>query len=410
MAANFGKFDTNRGWAEVTNVVDIINELVILNITHAFFAAATVTCEVLCTVLAYAVMRLHAVANLAPGSSLAYAIAESIAYAIPGARNLNAAAADNRFIRDVRAYFPIGPKNVRLTQANFDAAQQNIHNNDQTATDPTVRTFDITFDPANPGAAAHPVTNLNDAVTVCRMMAFFWYGNSFQQNALIMYVALLVAILKMGNATAAFLGKIANGVQQELNIDVTSIDAGIIGTVWRMVGRFVEETNVGALVTHWRTAIPQAALRLSLTVQQAAGEGLTALTVIKEALNTCADFDWAQVNALLPQEAGNVVAAFNAVGANQFFGFSKNLGVVRSTNYKSYAWVAKELLIRKYGKNSLNGYRGWTRNPAHQNTLNNLINNYVNTPMGAAQYAVGSAAHNQIATMTAAATAATGIA
>ncbi|KAK9707981.1 hypothetical protein QE152_g27537 [Popillia japonica] len=61
---------------------------------------------------------------------------------------------------------------------------------------------------------------------------------------------------------------------------------------------------------------------------------------------------------------------------NVYYGFKHDLGVVKSTLYKSYGYVAKELLIKLRGERSLAQYAGWPRMVANQAAVDRLIANF----------------------------------
>lgn len=113
-------------------------------------------------------------------------------------------------------------------------------------------------------------------------------------------------------------------------------------------------------------------------MQQTIGSGLTALDIIRCAMKIAPDFSWAKIALLLPQDARNVLSAFQTVGNNPYYGFKQDLGIVKSTNYKSFSYVSKEL-CKKFGGptySTIEQYRGWTKNPLHKQQLDLLIEEY----------------------------------
>ncbi|KAG5871292.1 hypothetical protein JTB14_030414 [Gonioctena quinquepunctata] len=98
---------------------------------------------------------------------------------------------------------------------------------------------------------------------------------------------------------------------------------------------------------------------------------------IREAIKDYTDFDWGYISLCFPQEWARFETAVRTVGGNQYYGFRKELGDAKSTNFKSLAWVAKELLIKAGGKTSLSRYSGWVGLIAHQNAITDRIDAYV---------------------------------
>lgn len=65
------------------------------------------------------------------------------------------------------------------------------------------------------------------------------------------------------------------------------------------------------------------------------------------------------------------------VGNNRYFGFSQNIGSVRSTNFSNLAWVGKELMIQASGDVALRSYLGQIRIPKYKDTLDALIATHI---------------------------------
>jgi len=84
--------------------------------------------------------------------------------------------------------------------------------------------------------------------------------------------------------------------------------------------------------------------------------------VIGRAINTFPTFLWAKIEHITG-EITKYHAAAILVNGNRYYGFKKDLGAAKSTNYKNLGWVANELLLRCNGEVSLKGYHGWIRVP-----------------------------------------------
>jgi len=88
------------------------------------------------------------------------------------------------------------------------------------------------------------------------------------------------------------------------------------------------------------------------------------------------DFPWPRVFCYLPQEARAFSEAAQQVGGNQYYGYKKDLGCVKSTNYKNLGWVAYRVLVRGCNATTLNGYKGWPRTILYQAELQAIIDAY----------------------------------
>lgn len=158
---------------------------------------------------------------------------------------------------------------------------------------------------------------------------------------------------------------------------------------YRHFGNNINDTNISDIFDRWNALIGEKCLRLNLTITRASESGLTSYLVIGQAIRTYNDFDWARIAMLYPAEWQNYCAAVEAVGNNPFYGYRKNLGVVRSTKYKSIAYVAKQLLIIVGGQSSLRFYQGWATRVPDKEAVDIMITQYerdhgevaINTPI-----------------------------
>lgn len=94
----------------------------------------------------------------------------------------------------------------------------------------------------------------------------------------------------------------------------------------------------------WIADLPNGALRLQLTLEQALGSGMTAFIVVGRAMIKYPDFPWGRLNILTSGELANCLIALTTVNGNPYNGFNRTMEPVRSTLYSSIAYVAKELL------------------------------------------------------------------
>lgn len=193
----------------------------------------------------------------------------------------------------------------------------------------------------------------------------------------IAFVAMFVGISKRGSITQEKLDKIIDGLYNEIQVRVAITD-NLIQSVYTQFGRYVNEENAGDLFRRWSTGMTGVSLRMQITLSQTANAGLTAITAIKDAYVAFPNFNWPAIAHILRNDVAAATEAFRIIDGNAYYGFRRDLGPIASTKYKSLAYVAKELLLR-YGGPAFGGlryYAGWTRNPANQALLDDLIRTY----------------------------------
>lgn len=195
------------------------------------------------------------------------------------------------------------------------------------------------------------------------------------KNGLAVLAHTYVSIMKRGTVSTPFIRKIEKGIQDDLGKDIELMPE-VISQFYKSFGTKIDADTIVILKNYWIAILPNEALRLSLTVQQAAGSGLTCLMTIGKALRSYQDFNWAEMNLLFPEEWVAFSAAVTEVNGNEWYGFNKDLGIVRSTKYKSLGWIAKELLYRVGGDNFIRSYGGWPSRIPHQGRVDVLISAY----------------------------------
>lgn len=190
-----------------------------------------------------------------------------------------------------------------------------------------------------------------------------------------LFTTLYVAVAKRGNVTGDFLTKISNGMMDDLQYNA-NLDEDVVALVYRFYGGFINATNAPIILERWLNDIPEIALRVRLTLQQATNSGLTSFVTIGRAIKKYPDFPWTKANILTGGELANFNAAITAVNGNQYYGFNKSLGAARSTQFSSIGYIAKELLINLNGEVSLKKYAGWVRAPKNAAVIKAMIEAY----------------------------------
>ena len=84
---------------------------------------------------------------------------------------------------------------------------------------------------------------------------------------------------------------------------------------------------------------------------------MTSLNTIKEFMVSNPQFPYHLLMRLYPIEMAAVLEAFMTVGERRFYGYRKDPGVAKSTNYRNITWVAKTVLEKQGGGTHLREYR-----------------------------------------------------
>lgn len=203
--------------------------------------------------------------------------------------------------------------------------------------------------------------------------------SSYKLNGYQIIIHALVSLAKRGQAGIEFINRISEQLSDETKNTIT-FQPGVLTLFYSMYGANVTEENAKKLFETWNSLVPTSvAMRLSLTINQVAGTGLTAYLTIMEAFSKFQTFPWADLYTIIPEEFCAMNNAMKVVGNNMYYGFKKDLGPVRSTLFKSLAYIAKELLIKADDKGSLRGYKGWTKFPREKERIDNMIKSYLNS-------------------------------
>lgn len=123
----------------------------------------------------------------------------------------------------------------------------------------------------------------------------------------------------------------------------------------------------------WTGMLPITPVRLRSAVLQASKQSMTSMLVIGRAMRLFPQFNWASLLTHFDAEATAFRAAVVAVAGNVYYGYSADIGPVKSRNFANIAWASKELLIRFNGEAGLANYAGWTRAPKKRNLINELL-------------------------------------
>uniref|UniRef100_A0AAN0LXE2 Uncharacterized protein n=1 Tax=Rocky Ridge virus TaxID=3139880 RepID=A0AAN0LXE2_9VIRU len=199
-----------------------------------------------------------------------------------------------------------------------------------------------------------------------------------------MYATLYVSLAKQGNISRTKLEKINQDLSATMGFEVDMTEEAISYT-YQQIGTKIPHNLLEVMFNTMRDQMQGLSLRMQVTLQQAAGTGLTGLQIIKRAVMEHPSFPWGKLAQMLPSEGPKVIAAFQAVGNDPFYGFLPDLGVAKSTNYARYVWVCQRLLRRFNAEDerTLRGYRGGVRGIPNQPLFEELIESYTPPEPGA---------------------------
>lgn len=135
-----------------------------------------------------------------------------------------------------------------------------------------------------------------------------------------LFTTLFVSNAKRENVSEEFMEKISKGIQNDLQ-HTAKLDSEIVSLVLKFNGDVITPENAQTVLNGWLNDLPQSALRLRLTLEQALGSSMTAFIVVGRAMIKYPDFPWAKLNILTGGELANYALALTAVNGNPYYGF-----------------------------------------------------------------------------------------
>nr|WAS28437.1 MAG: putative nucleoprotein [Wuhan tick virus 2] len=251
-----------------------------------------------------------------------------------------------------------------------------------------VRDADITnpgFDPAIPvwpgsrmdmkNMPVDPPADLTIA-QCSRIMEFLF--NKAQPLAIMggtyIYSLAFISLAKRGTIEPSKLAKITEGIKSQTTRTIT-LDVNLVKFCYATVLQRLPEAEIGLCLEYWASLVGDSCLQLRLVLEQAKNSGMVVLQCVRKAMLMFPGFNWATIARNYPNDIMNLRLAIQAVGDNKYYGFRANLGPVRSTQYKSLAYVAKSLLIKHGGPEyaTLGSYKGWPATISSQQEVDAMI-------------------------------------
>nr|WAS28057.1 MAG: ORF3 [Lesnoe mivirus] len=193
----------------------------------------------------------------------------------------------------------------------------------------------------------------------------------------VMYTTLYISLAKQGNVSSQKLDRLNDDLKNTLGFEL-DLDGDTITYTYQQVGKRIPHEYLASMFEEMVGHMTEVNLRMQVTLQQAAGTGLTGLQIIKRALIEHPTFPWAKLARMLPTETPKVAAAFDAVGNDPYYGFKPDLGAAKSTHYSRYIWVCAKLLRANNSEDerTLRNYKGNVRGIPNQEAFDALIAGY----------------------------------
>lgn len=220
---------------------------------------------------------------------------------------------------------------------------------------------------------------LDAALRVLSFLAGF-ISNAYKRSGPIgMLTSVLVSVSKRGQMSTDYSNKIREGIRADFGDNNITFNERPCEIFWKTYGVAINDRVIEQVVNRWIAATPESAVRLRTTLQQAKYQGLTVYCMIGKAIRKFQQFKWGVVQRMFAAEWTNYQAALTAVGNNAWYGYRKDLGAAKSTNFPSLAWIAKNLLNRVGGDANIMRYRGGVTRIEFQAQIEQLITNLEQT-------------------------------
>lgn len=183
------------------------------------------------------------------------------------------------------------------------------------------------------------------------------------------------SIVNRGNMTDNKIERLTTNLEAQTG-RVIALDTGRVRLYYTHTWKHLNPNNVKTILREWKANISDEAV-CKLISQQAGFVGMTPLITVGRAILNFPDFRWDDLEKVFPGEQAAWKAAMDVVKGNACYRFLMNMGIASSRHYNNLAYVAKELLIRSGGNDSLKSYIGWFRTCKAHKSVIALIEGYI---------------------------------
>lgn len=181
---------------------------------------------------------------------------------------------------------------------------------------------------------------------------------SFGLTGTLSVASMIIGYTKQGTITDLNLGKTVTALETEVGVSLR-LEKNVINTFYQHYGSHIDDTRAMSFFRYLSYLTPVSCVRMHTLISQAKYSRLTAICTIRSALVEYPDFDWDKISGYFPAEWAALRAGLQAMGNNPYYGFRQDLGPAKSTNFRSIAFVAKELLQQVGNDRQLAGFKGW---------------------------------------------------
>ena len=183
-------------------------------------------------------------------------------------------------------------------------------------------------------------------------------GRILEKHLKVAVCELIIAMSKSGNVSPAWIRAASVELSGSMQEDI-DMDRERIRLVFLMFRNKSTESIMRYMYNHFLILIAPTAVKLSTTINQIKGSGLTGITIIGTAISDYRDFFWARLAKLMTVEFRAANAARRAFAGKPFVGFNRNtMDLHGLSHYMNFAWVARRLLIEMGTNLTLANYAG----------------------------------------------------
>lgn len=226
------------------------------------------------------------------------------------------------------------------------------------------------------------IENPNKVLTIDEAMLILegWCTSSTAGRDVLSNASLLantvVAMCKKGAVTEHAADKISDGIKADIGESVV-LNPDLAQRIYSVFGHRINAGNAEAYFAALAGSVPAHAIRLTTTITQAAGTGLTTYLVIRRMLEMEPTFPWAVAYEIIPGDFQRYTAAATAINNNQYYGFNRDLGPAAASNFQNLSYLAFNIGIKVHGDKHLGKYGGIPKASLKKVALDALIDAYI---------------------------------
>ena len=201
-------------------------------------------------------------------------------------------------------------------------------------------------------------------------------GRTLEKHLKIALCELLITLSKSGNVSPTWIRNATMEFSACMQDD-TDMDRERIRLVFLMFRNKSTENIMRYIHDNLLNLIAPTAIKLSTTITQIKGAGLTGITIIGTAISDYRNYYWGRIAKMLTVEYRAVNAARRAFAGRPFVGFNKaTMDKHGLSHYINLAWVCKKLLVEMGTNLTLTTYAGLPDTIPMMDQFIRMIENY----------------------------------